>query len=315
MTTLVPPARIGFVGLGNMGRPMAARLAGAGYELHLTDKDVSLATNFVAAHGGTVAPSLAALAGAVEAVITMLPDGKAVREVVLGRGSVAARLSPGSIVIDMSSSDPIGTREVGEALRAKKIELVDAPVSGGVPRAHDGSLSTMVGGDEVAIARVRPVLEAMAKHVFLTGDLGTGHAMKALNNLVSAGGLWIASEALLIGKRFGLSPERIVEILNASTGRNNSTEKKFKQHMLSRSFASGFSLGLMAKDLRVAANLAAATGQPSPLTALCTQLWSEAESKLGGSQDHTAIIKLLEAEDDAGASRRERGKTAFGSKP
>ncbi|MBV9566634.1 MAG: NAD-binding protein, partial [Hyphomicrobiales bacterium] len=170
-------------------------------------------------------------------------------------------------------------------------------------------------GDDAAIARVRPVLEAMAKHIFLTGSLGTGHAMKALNNLVSAGGLWLASEALLIGKRFGLSPERIVDILNASTGRNNSTENKFKQHILSRSFASGFSLGLMAKDLRVAADLAAATGQPSPLTGLCTQLWSEAEGKLGGSQDHTAIIKLLEEDDGAGASRRKLRKPPLGSKP
>ena len=144
----------------------------------------------------------------------------------------------------------------------------------------------------------------MAKHVFLTGSLGTGHAMKALNNLVSAGGLWIASEALLIGERFGLSPERIVDILNASTGRNNSTENKFKQHILSRSFASGFSLGLMAKDLRVAADLAAATGQASPLTRLCTELWNEAESKLGGSQDHTAIVKVLEAGAEGGSPRQ-----------
>src|SRR5690349_6059013 len=239
MTRLAPPAKIGFSGLGNMGRPMAARLAGAGYELHLLDRDPSLAVNFVAAHGGTAAPSLAALAAGTEAVITMLPDGKAVREVALGRHGLLENLSPGSVIVDMSSSDPIGTRELGTTLRANKIDLVDAPVSGGVARARDGSLAAMVGGDDAVIARVRPLLECTAKHVFLTGSLGTGHAMKALNNLVSAGGLWIASEALLIGKRFGLAPERIVDILNASTGRNNSTENKFKQHILSRSFASG----------------------------------------------------------------------------
>jgi 3-hydroxyisobutyrate dehydrogenase len=312
MTTLVPPAKIGFIGLGNMGRPMAARLAGVGYELHLLDKDVSVAKSFAAERGGTVAPSLAALAGAASAVITMLPDGKAVREVALGRDGLVDNLSPGSVVVDMSSSDPVGTRELGAALLAKRIDLVDAPVSGGVPRARDGSLSTMVGGEDAVIARVRPVLESMAKNVFLTGS---GHAMKALNNLVSAGGLWIASEALLIGERFGLSPERIVDILNASTGRNNSTENKFKQHILPRSFASGFSLGLMAKDLRVAADLAAATGQASPLTRLCTELWSEAESKLGGSQDHTAIIKLLEEGTETGSTRQGRGKAALGGGP
>jgi 3-hydroxyisobutyrate dehydrogenase len=315
MTTLVPPATIGFIGLGNMGRPMAARLAEAGYDLHLLDKDASVAKSFAAERGATVAPSLAALAGAASAVITMLPDGKAVREVALGRDGLIDNLSAGCVVIDMSSSDPVGTRELGAALLAKQIDLVDAPVSGGVPRARDGSLSTMVGGEDAVIARVRPVLESMAKHVFLTGSLGTGHAMKALNNLVSAGGLWIASEALLIGERFGLSPERIVDILNASTGRNNSTENKFKQHILSRSFTSGFSLGLMAKDLRVAADLAAATGQASPLTRLCTELWSEAESKLGGSQDHTAIIKLLEEGAEAGSALQGRGKAALGDGP
>ena len=313
MTALVSPAKIGFVGLGNMGRPMVARLAAAGYELHVADKDASLATDFAAVHGGRTAPSLAALAGAVEAVITMLPDGKVVREVLLGRNGLVEGLSPGSIVIDMSSSDPVGTRELGTTLRAKNIDLVDAPVSGGVPRARDGSLSTMVGGDDAATARVRPILETMAKHVFLTGALGTGHAMKALNNLVSAGGLWIASEALLVGQRFGLAPERIVDILNASTGRNNSTENKFKQHILSRSFASGFSLGLMAKDLRVAADLAAETGQASPLTRLCAQLWSEAEGKLGGAQDHTAVIKVLEEDDGDGSAHRELVHKALGS--
>ena len=269
----------------------------------------------MAAHGGTVAASIATLARGAEAVITMLPDGKAVREVALGRDGLLENLSSGSVVIDMSSSDPVGTRNLGGALLAKKIELVDAPVSGGVARARDGSLSTMVGGDDATIARVRPVLEAMAKHVFLTGSLGTGHAMKALNNLVSAGGLWIATEALLIGERFGLSPARIVDILNASTGRNNSTENKFKQHILSRSFASGFSLALMAKDLRVAADLAAATGQASPLTRLCTELWNEAEGKLGGSQDHTAIIKLLEGPAKAPSAPQGQGKAARGGKP
>jgi 3-hydroxyisobutyrate dehydrogenase len=308
MTTLVPPVKIGFIGLGNMGHPMAARLAGAGYELHLLDKDASLAERSAAASGGSASPSLAALARAVDAVITMLPDGKAVREVAVGPGGLLDSLPPGSVIIDMSSSDPVGTRELGATLRAGKIDLVDAPVSGGVPRARDGSLSTMVGGDDAVIARVRPVLGTMAKHIFLTGSLGTGHAMKALNNLVSAGGLWIASEALLIGKRFGLSPERIIDILNASTGRNNSTENKFKQHILSRSFASGFSLGLMAKDLRVAADLAAATGQVSPLTELCMRLWSEAEGKLGGTQDHTAVIKLLEEQAENAPTQRQRGK-------
>jgi 3-hydroxyisobutyrate dehydrogenase len=217
-----------------------------------------------------------------------------VREVVLGDSGLVSGLQTGAIVIDMSSSEPIGTRELGEVLAGKGIGMIDAPVSGGVKRAEDGSLATMVGGDPAVIARVRPVLEAMAKQIFLTGPLGSGHAMKALNNLVSAAGLWMAAEALLVGKQFGLAPETMVDVLNASTGRNNSTENKFKQHILSRAFGSGFSLGLMAKDLRTAQELAVATGVFAPFARCCTELWNEALGELGAAADHTAIVRVLE---------------------
>jgi 3-hydroxyisobutyrate dehydrogenase len=296
---LQPPAAIGFIGLGNMGRPMARRLVEAGYRLVVSDKNADAAQGFVTAHGApaSVAGSLAKLGRAVEAVITMLPDGKIVREVALGESGFAAGLNEGSIVIDMSSSDPVGTRQLGAELKARGIHLVDAPVSGGVKRAEDGSLAAMVGGDAEAIDRVKPLLCVMAKQIFLTGPLGSGHAMKALNNLVSAAGLWIAAEALLIGKHFGLAPDTMVDVLNASTGRNNSTENKFKQQILSRAFSSGFSLGLMAKDLRTAQDLAAATGSFAPFTRECAALWNEAAGKLGESADHTAAVRILEQEN------------------
>jgi 3-hydroxyisobutyrate dehydrogenase len=293
---LRPPAAIGFVGLGNMGAPMARRLALAGYRLFVADKNEAAVRAFLAGHSGEIsAPAtFAELARSVDAVITVLPDGKIVREVLLGNGGVAESLKAGSIVIDMSSSDPIGTRDLGAQLAERGIHLIDAPVSGGVKRAEDGSLSTMVGGDAEMIARVREPLEAMAKQIFLTGALGSGHAMKALNNLVSAAGLWIAAEALLIGKQFGLAPEVMVDVLNASTGRNNSTENKFKQQILSRGFASGFSLGLMAKDLRTANDLAVGTGSFAPFTQECAKLWNDAAGKLGDSADHTAVVQILE---------------------
>jgi 3-hydroxyisobutyrate dehydrogenase len=291
---LRPPAAIGFVGLGNMGRPMAARLVATGYHLHVADLNESTLHRFAAEYGTSTPPSLKALGSAADAVITILPDGAAVREVLFGENGLMAGLSAGNIVIDMSSSDPVGTRELGAELAKRGIGLIDAPVSGGVRRALHGTLATMVGGGPEAIARSKPVLDAMATQVFLTGPLGTGHAMKALNNMVSAAGLWIATEALRVGEGFGLSPNTIVDILNASTGRNNSTEAKFKQFILSRSFASGFSLGLMAKDLRIAADLANTTGLASPLMRDCCKLWSEASQSLGGTEDHTAIIKYLE---------------------
>lgn len=292
---LQPPAAIGFVGLGNMGAPMARRLAQAGYRLFVADKNEAAVQNFLAAHTAASAPAiLPELARSVDALITVLPDGKIVREVLLAKSGLAAHLSANSIVIDMSSSDPIGTRELGAELAVRGIHLIDAPVSGGVKRAQDGSLSTMVGGDAEIIACARAPLEAMAKQIFLTGALGSGHAMKALNNLVSAAGLWIAAEALLIGKQFGLAPEMMVDVLNASTGRNNSTENKFKQQILSRGFASGFSLGLMAKDLLTANDLAIETGTFAPFTQECTALWSDAAAKLGNSADHTAVVQVLE---------------------
>jgi len=293
-TVLQPPARVGFIGIGNMGRPMAHRLVGAGYTVQVADKNESAVQRFVAEFGGCAASSLEALARSSQVVITMLPDGKTVREVVLGDDGLISSLAAGSIVIDMSSSEPVGTKELGQALARRGVHLVDAPVSGGVKRAVDGSLATMVGGEAAVIASVRPLLEAMAKQIFLTGPLGSGHAMKALNNLVSAAGLWMAAEALLVGKQFGLAPETMVDVLNASTGRNNSTENKFKQHILSRTFGSGFSLGLMAKDLRTAQGLAAATGIPAPFTGCCTELWNEAVRELGEAADHTAIVRVLE---------------------
>ncbi len=307
---LAPPARIGFVGVGNMGRPMAAKLAASGYDLRVFDLNLEAARGFVAQHGGKVASSLRELAGASEAIITMLPDAKAVSAACFGKDGLAESLEAGSLVIDMSSCDPTATRKLGAKLEARGIRLIDAPVSGGVKRAEDATLSAMVGGDTGLIARAMPLLRVMARDIFETGPLGSGHAMKALNNMVSAAGLWIAAEAVRVGDAFGLEPGTIVDILNASTGRNNSTENKLKQQMLSRRFASGFSLGLMAKDLAAAASLARATRLPAPLLHHCAELWGKAADELGGAEDHTAIVKFLERQakgEDAGPSAEAGG--------
>jgi 3-hydroxyisobutyrate dehydrogenase len=301
MRLIAPPTPVGFVGLGNMGQPMAAKLLAAGYEVNVYDIDPDASRRFAEQHGGKIAASLPALARASQAVIHMLPDGNFVREATFGRAGLIDGLASGTLVVDMSSSDPTGTRELGRALELHGVALIDAPVSGGVKRAEDATLSAMVGGEPDPIERAVPLLRTMARDVFLTGPLGSGHAMKALNNMVSAAGLWIAAEAVRVGAAFGLEAGTIVDILNASTGRNNSTENKLKQHILSRRFASGFSLGLMAKDLRAAATLADATDVPSPLLHYCAELWGEAAEALGGAEDHTAIMKFLEL-------RREGGK-------
>jgi 3-hydroxyisobutyrate dehydrogenase len=172
--------------------------------------------------------------------------------------------------------------------------VVDAPVSGGVSRAKTGTLAIMTGGDDADIDRVEPVMRAMGSVIHRVGPLGAGQAMKSLNNLVSAGGFLIGIEALLIGQRFGLDPERMVDVLNASTGANNSTDKKFKQFVLSRRFDSGFGLDLMVKDLGIALDLARETGTTSPFSGLCRELAQAAAAVLGPGQDHTAFARLSE---------------------
>ena len=153
--------------------------------------------------------------------------------------------------------------------------------------ARSGELAIMFGGPAATLARVRGALEAMGRSIMPTGDVGSAHAMKALNNLVSAGGFLIGVEAMLIGQQFGLDPDVIVDVLNASTGMNNSTQKKFKQFVLSRKFDSGFGLDLMVKDLGIALDIGANTGTPTPFASLCRDLWASAAKVLGNGQDHT----------------------------
>ena len=280
--------RVGFVGLGRMGRPMAGQLVRAGFAVTGFDVDRSAAERFCSETSAATATSLARLGEASDVVITMVANGEVVREVILGasvaEGDMAAprlidSLRPGSIVIDMSSSAPTGTRRLGDILAARSVALLDAPVSGGVVRAAAGTLAIMAGGDPPTIARCRPLLDAMGERVFATGPLGSGHALKALNNLVSAAGLLAAAEALLVGRRFGLDPSVMIDVFNASTARNNSTENKFKQFVFSRRFSSGFSLALMVKDLATALDLAEATGTPALFGARCRELWSAAAAE------------------------------------
>jgi 3-hydroxyisobutyrate dehydrogenase len=286
--------RIGFIGLGNMGAPMARRLVDAGYELVVTDAVPEAVERFAAGSKCERAASPQSIGERCRVVITMLPNGQIVREVLLGANGLAPRLAPGSVAIDMSSSSPIGTRELSADLATIGIALVDAPVSGGVKKAADGMLAIMVGGEAEPVTRARPILEAMGK-VFATGPSGSGHAMKALNNFLSAANLAIAAEAVIAGQRFGLDPATMISILNASTGRNTGTDSKFPNNVLPRTFNSGFALGLMAKDLRLALEVARSSGAPAGLLEKTAQMWAAAEQQLGGTADNTEVVKYLES--------------------
>jgi 3-hydroxyisobutyrate dehydrogenase len=278
---------------------MATNLAKAGYKLVAYDTDPKRTQALASTLEIEVADNLAAVGAMCGTVITMLPDGKIVRKAVCGdadnfKDSIAATLKPGALLIDMSSSSPVGTRELGAVLAKRGIGFIDAPVSGGVRRAVDASLAIMVGGDVALFERAKPMLEKLGKQIFHAGPLGAGHAVKALNNYVSAAGLLAASEAVVAGSRFGLKPETIVDIINASSGMNNSTQNKFKQFILSRNWGAGFMMGLMAKDLRTALEVTAATGTADPLARHCVDVWNQAEQQLGGTADHTEIFRFIE---------------------
>jgi len=291
---LAPPAEVAFLGLGKMGAPMASHLVAAGYRVRAFDLSAAALEAFARAQPRAVRAGSAAEAAAGAAVaITMLPDGKAVRQALL-EGGAAPALGRGGLVLDMSSSAPAETRRLGAELAALGVGLLDAPVSGGVKRAVEGKLAIMAGGEAALVERARPLLAALGSSIHATGPLGSGHAVKALNNYVSAAGLVAACEALLVARRFGLDPGLVVDVLNAGSGRNNSTEQKARQFILSGSFGSGFSLALMAKDLRTAAELAEQLGVPAPLSRTTADLWTEAQAKLGAGSDHTEIYRFLE---------------------
>jgi 3-hydroxyisobutyrate dehydrogenase len=295
---MVPLPPVGFVGLGHMGWPMARHLSRGGVELTLYDALPDRTQAFAGEFGGRPAIDLADLAGASAIVITMLPNGDAVRNVVLGTARHSAalvdRLLPDAILIDMGSSDPRVYAEIAPVLHRRGAHLIDAPVSGAVSGAEAATLTIMAGGEGAAINRAAPLFGLIGEQVFRTGPLGSGQAMKALNNLASAGAFLLTLEVLLIGQRYGLDPKLMTEILNVSTGRNNSTDKKIIPHVLSRRFDSGFALRLMTKDLTTALSLAERTGTPTLLGAPVLDAARQALAALGPEADHTALARWLE---------------------
>jgi 3-hydroxyisobutyrate dehydrogenase len=280
---------VAVVGVGNMGAPMAACIARAGDSVTVFDSSPARAQQVATAHGCRAAATLEELSAA-DFIITMLPTGQVVSDLYL-RDGLARHLRRGTIAIDMSSSDPTGTRKLGAALAEFGIVLIDAPVSGGVPRAVLGTLAIMIGGDDrQAIERARPLLRSMGDRLFDTGGLGTGHAMKALNNFVAAAGFAACAEALIAGERFGLDPTRMVEILNVSTGRNFHTDMVLREHVISGKFATGFALGLLAKDVKIAADLTRDLNFDAPLVRLVSARFDQARDALGYARDNSEAI-------------------------
>lgn len=301
MSSAPPESRrsVAFVGLGQMGVPMATRLAAAGWDVRGTDVSPAARAAFSEASGvAAVDDPVEAVAGA-GIVVVMLPSSAIVNAALLD-GGLLERIELGTLLIDMGSSEPLATRELATRAAAIGIDVVDAPVSGGVAGARAGTLTIMVGGGDADVARARPLLDDLGRSTVHVGPVGAGHALKALNNLLSATHLLVSAEALAVGQAFGLDAATMLEAINGSSGRSGSTEVKLPRFVLPGSYDSGFRLALMLKDMRIATDLARATGVPAALGEAAVELWARAAEELDAGADHTEIARWAAR----GASRR-----------
>jgi len=286
-----------FIGVGRMGALMAMRLADAGIALSVADISPESLRPFQA-RGVQVAATGAALPGDI--VITMLPSDAEVRQALLGPEGACTTIRR-KMVIDMSSAAPASTKTLSADLALQGSILLDAPVSGGMAGAREGSLTAMVGGEAESFAHCRALLAVMCAAIFHVGPVGSGHVVKALNNYLSAATLWTATEALVIGTQLGLDPASMVEVWSGGSGKSHATEVKLPHHVLTRSFDFGQSLSLFCKDIGIAADLAHAAQVPAPALDALFAMWRGARDKIGPQEDITAIARLLEANAGSGA--------------
>jgi 2-hydroxy-3-oxopropionate reductase len=291
------PQRIGFIGLGIMGKPMASNLLAAGFDVTVHSRSAGPVDELVAA-GATRAEGSAAVAAASDVTITMLPDTADVEQVLTGPGGVIEGTRGGSLVIDMSSIDPEPTRAMAAAFAARDVAMLDAPVSGGEKGAIDAALSIMVGGDVAAFDRARPVFEALGKSIVHVGPSGAGQVCKACNQLVVAATIEAVAEALLLAERSGVDAAKVREALLGGFAGSKILEVH-GQRMLDRTFDPGFRIRLHRKDARIVEEAAAATSTPIPSFAAVIEQLQQAVDAGDGDRDHSALYAELVREADS----------------
>jgi len=288
-----PDARIGFVGLGAMGAPISEAIAAGGHALVVHDRDARALEAAVAA-GAVAAPSARAVADVAEVVFVSLPTPDVVLEVACGDGGLAGGGAMHTYV-DLSTTGAVVAAEVAAKLASQGIDVLDAPVSGGVAGARARTLAVIAAGEPHVFERMRPLLELFGGNVFHVGDApGQGQTAKLLNNLLSATATAITSEAVTMGLAAGLDPATLLGVFNAGTGRNMATAHKFPAHVLTRRFDSGFRLELMAKDLELCMAEARGRHVPMLLGGLVQQIWTLARTQSASDADHTEIVRLFE---------------------
>jgi 3-hydroxyisobutyrate dehydrogenase len=285
---------VAFLGLGAIGHPMAARLAHAnGVRLAVWNRTASKAANFAAEHGARHAPTPADAARGAEVVITCFPVSADVESVLDGDEGLLT-MARGSLLVDCTSGDPASARRIAARLGEHGIGFLDAPVSGGVKGAVEGALTIMVGGDAALLDRVRPVLEHCGKKIVHCGPVGAGDALKAVNNALLAIHIWSAGEGLVTLAKAGVRPDVALDVINASSGRSNSSMNLFPERVLTRAFPRTFRLALLDKDIGIAADVAREQKVPAPLMQLAADLFRIAHNALGEEADHVETVKLIE---------------------
>ena len=286
---------IGFIGLGAMGSRMVKHLKGSA-DILIYDTDAARAAEAAKATGGKVVDGVSGL-GSADAVILMLPTSAIVDQVLQGAGGSKGLfdyLSSGAMVIDMSSSAPTNSVANAEIAAKRGVHFIDAPVSGGVKGAEAGSLAIMVGGTQADFDRALPVLQKMGGKVFLVGKVGSGHAVKALNNLLAATTFAATSEVFAVGAKFGLDPETMLKVIDASSGQSFQTTHVWQKAVIERSFQFGFALALMEKDVRVAMSLFDAMGSDAKLSRTAAAIWAKALASASPGSDMTIVAKQAE---------------------
>jgi 3-hydroxyisobutyrate dehydrogenase len=285
-------ARIGFVGMGTMGGPMARRLAGSGFEVRGFDVSAERAKQAAAA-GVTVVGGPAEAARDADVVMSSLPDPAAVRRAYLGPDGVLSAIKAGATLIDLSTIDPETWREVASAAKAKGVDCIDAPVSGGPLEAGNGKLVFLLGGDAAVLERVRPVLSTLGTELHHIGPLGSGLVVKIVNNMMSIANVAVAAEAMVLGVKAGVDPKRLFEILSTSGGRSHHFLKRFP-NVLAGDFTPNFGIGLSRKDIALALNMAGRLEMPVPLASAVRQVYDAAHAQGFGGLDMAGVTRLYE---------------------
>lgn len=289
--------RIGFIGIGVMGSAMARHLAAAGHMLTLYDLDsatIRKAARRIA--GASIARSPKEAGEKSDIVITMLPNGEAVRACVEADDGLAAGMKRGTLLIDCSSAEPWLTRATAKVLAIRGIDMIDAPVSGAQEGAETATLVFMCGGSDGALKRAKPILKLMGKHIFHLGPVGAGHTMKTVNNLATALTCLGTAEAMIIGKAHGLEPSAMIDVLNVSTGQSFVTTRKYGAQVVGRRFDDAFKLSLMRKDVTIALSLADDSRLDLPVSKLGKKLWSDADAAMGEGSSVMDIARWYELE-------------------